>query len=71
MDKVQCISNECGFFKKIKVGGFYFVDDYSPEIYTVYELNNKEKLSIGIYDKCLFRTLTERRDIRISKLLKK
>jgi hypothetical protein len=69
MTKVQCVSNSCGFFDKLKRGNLYFVEDYSPEIYTVYE--NKNKLAIGIYDKKLFRTLSERRDIIISKILTK
>jgi hypothetical protein len=67
MIKVQCISNSCGFFQKLKRGNFYFVEYYSPEIYTVYE--NQNNLAIGIYDKKLFRTLSDRRDIKINKLI--
>jgi hypothetical protein len=67
MVKVQCISNSCGFFDKLKRGNLYFVEDYSPELYIVYE--NEHILAIIIYDKKMFRTLSERRDIIISKIL--
>jgi hypothetical protein len=67
MVKVQCISNSSGFFKKLKIGNFYIAQEYSTELYMVYE--NEHILSIGIYDKKMFRTLSERRDIIISKIL--
>ena len=70
MVKVQCISNSCGFFEKLKRGNLYFAKDYdySPEFYILYE--NKNNLApIGVYDKKMFRTLSERRDIIISKIL--
>ena len=65
MNKIQCISNGSGFYD-IKLGKWYFAEEFIS-YYRIFESNEL----IGIYDKELFRTLSEVRNIKINKLIKK
>ena len=64
--KVQCISTKCGLHKDLEIGQWYDVIDY--EKYYIIE----DKSVIGqynSYDKSLFRTIDQRRDNKLNKIL--
>jgi hypothetical protein len=72
--KVQCISNKCGFYD-LKIGQWY--EDLSPEDDTYVSILDEELIK-GVkhkggyylrYERKLFRTMAERRDWRLNKLL--
>lgn len=71
MLKVQCISREVGLYHELKLYQWYVVDEerdrwYAiPNHYTV-----REKSGLNNYPKKLFRTLDDRRDSKLNKLLK-
>lgn len=74
MIKVQCISTNSGFYKNIELGKWYDAkiqifpgQPKKEEFYIVYGTNDN---SPRPYDKKLFRTLDELRDIKINKILK-
>lgn len=72
MIKVQCISTNSGFYKNIELGKWYdakiqILPTTKKEFYIVYGTNDN---SPRPYDKKLFRTLEEKRDIKLNKILK-
>jgi hypothetical protein len=78
-NKVQCISTKSGFYEHLKLGAWYEAKEYKDKFgYLVdtiaieHHYLNKHGVYVtseGIYDKSLFRTVSERRDNRLSKLL--
>jgi hypothetical protein len=77
MIKVQCVSTNSGFYEKLEIGKWYFAEEYSEKIYYIFESESKTKIlndynlysALGIYDKNLFRTLSDVRNIKITKLI--
>lgn len=68
--KVQCISTKCGLYKDLKLGQWYDViedgDYFRIEDSSVI---GKSYSNYHTYDKSLFRTLNERRDLKLNKIL--
>ena len=65
--RVQCISTNSGFYSSLERGRWYDVEEYNRDSYLVYyEINGHSYL----YEKKLFRTLDEKRDYRLNKILK-
>ena len=64
--KVQCISNKCGFYD-LKIGQWY--EDLSPEDDTYVSILDEGTHWYVRYERKLFRTMSERRDWRLNKLL--
>jgi hypothetical protein len=85
MIKVQCISNRSGFHQKLNIGEWYDVEEYissdgKSDTYIVNKLSaGKPKSDVpisvfhmtlfGLYDKSLFRTLQDKRDSQLNKIL--
>ena len=85
MIKVQCISNRSGFHQKLNIGEGYDVEEYissdgKSDTYIVNKLSaGKPKSDVpisvfhmalfGLYDKSLFRTLQDKRDSLLDKIL--
>ena len=85
MIKVQCISNRSGFHQQLNVGEWYDVEEYissdgKSDTYIVNKLSaGKPKSDVpisvfhmalfGLYDKSLFRTLQDKRDSLLDKIL--
>jgi hypothetical protein len=77
--KVQCISTKCGNYPELKIGKWYEVEvcGYrrsrrnvkNEPLYRILDIG-KNFHSQTIYPQCLFRTVDERRDNRLNKLLK-
>jgi hypothetical protein len=77
-NKVQCISTKSGFYEHLKLGAWYEPKNiinnrrYKDKIIIEHHHLNKNGVYITTqvaYDKVLFRTVNERRDDRLSKLL--
>jgi hypothetical protein len=76
--KVQCVSTKCGFHKHLKLGEWYLVEEnqllrkpFSNEIAINHWYLNKFGVYVGnviFYDRSLFRTFSEKRDYKLSKL---
>jgi hypothetical protein len=66
--KVQCISTKCGLHKDLKIGEWYDVIDredyYQIEDKSIIGYNN-----YNTYEKSLFRTIDQRRDNKLNKIL--
>jgi hypothetical protein len=66
--KVQCISTKCGLHKDLKIGQWYNVIDredyYQIEDKSIIGYNN-----YNTYEKSLFRTIDQRRDNKLNKIL--
>ena len=72
MIKVQCISTNSGFYENLELGKWYDAKEstfpyYIESYYIVYGTNDN---SPRPYDKKLFRTLEEKRNIKLNKILK-
>jgi hypothetical protein len=72
--EIQCISNNCGFYEDLKIGKWYLASD-SSDFYKIYneKIDNKYFLYKSyhiIYDKKLFRTLEQKREMKINQILK-
>ena len=73
MIKVQCISTNSGFYENLELGKWYDAKESTFQLellksyYIVYGTNDN---SPRPYDKKLFRTLEEKRDIKLNKILK-
>lgn len=67
--KVQCISTNSGFYKKIQLGKWYEAEEYlrSYIIYGIPKLHSLDN-DYGLFDKSLFRTIDEKRDLKLNKL---
>jgi len=73
LNKVQCISTKCGLHEHLKLGAWYEAKEYKDKfdqylvdtIVIEHHYLNKH----GVYDKSLFRTVDERRDNRLNKIL--
>ena len=73
--KVQCISNKCGYHQRLERGKWYDAEEYQSGSvsYIIRGLGKKEhplEQDYGVYDKSLFRTLDEKREHRLNKILK-
>ena len=66
--KVQCISTKYGLYKDLKIGQWYDVIDredyYQIEDKSIIGYNN-----YNTYEKSLFRTIDQRRDNKLNKIL--
>lgn len=80
MIKVQCISNNMGFYERLEIGKWYNVETFdiendrgfSEDEYIVYGLGKKEHpldSDSGVYNKKLFRTLDEKREFILNNIL--
>ena len=74
MIKVQCISTNSGFHERLEVGNWYNAEEYPSGFpyYIIYGLGKKEHPlddDYGLYDKSLFRTLQDKRDSQLDKIL--
>jgi hypothetical protein len=78
MIKVQCISTNSGFHARLEVGKWYDVEEYESRkdankySYIIHGLGKKEHpldADYGLYDKSLFRTLQDKRDSQLDKIL--
>lgn len=67
--KVQCISTNSGFHKKLKIGKWYdsSISPIFTDSYLIYQSQNDTYPEL--YDKKLFRTLSEKRDFKLNKLV--
>jgi len=67
--KVQCISTKCGLYKDLKIGQWYDVIDRED----YYQIEDKSIIGYYInynsYEKSLFRTIDQRRDNKLNKIL--
>lgn len=62
--KVQCISTSSGFYNNIKLGEWYDVyENYNDEYYRL-SLDKQR-----VYSKGLFKTLEEKREEKLNKIL--
>ena len=84
-NKVQCISTKSGFYKNLKLGEWYEPKEHKPGtrnffksskykdmIVIEHHILNKHGVYVtseGIYDKSLFRTVSERRNDKLDKIL--
>jgi hypothetical protein len=78
--KVQCIKNKSGFYKHIKIGEWYETEsrtwddaDITDKVVIKHLFKNENgvyAVTLGVYDKSMFRTLEEKRDIKLRKILK-
>lgn len=71
--KVQCISTNSGFHTRLKRGKWYDAeicykdkDTLLTDLYLIYQSQND--IYPELYDKKLFRTLSEKRDFKLNKL---
>ena len=74
MIKVQCISTNSGFHARLEVGKWYNAEEYPSGFpyNIIYGLGKKEHpldADYGLYDKSLFRTLQDKRDSQLNKIL--
>jgi hypothetical protein len=68
--KVQCISTKCGLYKDLKLGQWYDVIDVGD--YFKIEDNSvigSPYSNYNSYKKSLFRTIDQRRDSKLNKIL--
>jgi hypothetical protein len=65
--RAQCISTNSGFHSSLERGRWYDVEEYNTNLYLVYYPFISESY---LYEKKLFRTLDEKRDYRLNKILK-
>jgi hypothetical protein len=67
--KVQCISTKCGLHKDLKIGQWYDVIDVGD----YYRIEDKSIIgyytNYNSYEKSLFRTIDQRRDNKLNKIL--
>jgi hypothetical protein len=66
--KVQCISTKCGLHKDLKIGEWYDVIDVGD----YYQIEDKSIIgynNYNTYEKSLFRTIDQRRDNKLNKIL--
>jgi hypothetical protein len=78
-NKVQCISTKSGFHEHLKLGAWYEAKEHNGRfslcknmIIIEHHYLNKHGVYVtteGIYDKSLFRTVSERRDNKLDKIL--
>jgi len=67
-NKVQCISTKSGFYEHLKLGSWYEAKEYQlNKNMIIIEHHHLNKY--GVYDKSLFRTVGERRDNKLDKIL--
>jgi hypothetical protein len=70
--KVQCISTKFGLHKDLKLGQWYDAIEYGKIHYKI-ECNisyaSQQYTDYNIYDKSLFRTIDQRRDNKLNKIL--
>ena len=73
--RVQCISTNSGFYENLELGKWYdakmvprrIKHGQKEELFIVYGTNDN---SPRLYEKKLFRTLDEKREFRLNKILK-
>jgi len=76
MLKVQCISRECGFYHELKLGQWYVVEEEriieetKTSYWGIITESSTGYFPIKHYPKKLFRTLDERRDSKLNKILR-
>lgn len=78
-NKVQCISTKSGFYKNLKLGEWYEAKEHKGRfslckdmIIIEHHILNKHGVYVtseGIYDKSLFRNVSERRNDKLDKIL--
>lgn len=75
--KVQCISNNSGFYQRLEIGRWYEAELYTSrstgrsDQYIIYDLGNKEHpldIESGVFDMSLFVTVEQKRDNTLNKL---
>ena len=78
MIKVQCISTielpDSGFHDRLEIGMWYDAEEWdgNKNSYIIHGLGKKEHpldADYGLYDKSLFRTLQDKRDSLLDKIL--
>ena len=70
--KVQCISTKCGLHKDLKLGQWYDAIEYGKIHYKIecdISYGSQQYTDYNTYEKSLFRTIDQRRDTKLNKLL--
>jgi len=72
MIKVQCISTNSGYHSDLRRGKWYDAKQrIDSDLYFIYyDGTGNVSDNFGVYDKNLFRTLDEKREFRLNKILK-
>ena len=67
---IQCKTTKCGYHKNLKLGKWYFAR-YDKDLYGQYYYFIIDESGVeNKYDKSLFFTVADRREIRLNKILK-